>query len=429
MSSTNTITLFKEYMEEKNFSKNIIEYNIKVVSLLYKKVLLPQNKELYSIDIYTFEEFTDMVDIIDKDLSGRSGIIKILEAMLILTEFLKNNKMIKGGKIAYYRRIFTNTSYYIEKYDNIKGKKDDIKQFIKKVTKNKLSYQFLRILDEVNVNEFDTIKEIIQILDTENYENSNSNLVKALQNIGFIKFKNNNIHLDKRGRAILRLECEEKYVAILYSLIYEANWNRILGKQDINIYEIISILATCFMRNDCLKLSNCSKYNNILDSLNDNIRFFNLIKHRENEEIFNYVFLNMGIIQYKYINNERVYFATKFGKNILTLLYKENQWFIREKLNEVTSSIKQKNIYEIEEKSVNFIKIFGENSIILDYIGQIYILKKEYKIAYDILIYAYEISSRQGKNAKKILSHIITCCKKLEFIKEEKLYERRYKYI
>lgn len=431
MSSMNSISLFKEYMENEKISPDKVEYNIKVVTLLYNNVLLPLNKELNDIDIYAIDEFTDRVDIIDKFLEGRNGIEMLLEALLLLTEFLKTNKLIKGGKIAYYRRIFINKDYYLDKYDSIKGKRDNVKEFIKRISKNRISYLFTRLVEDINVNPFTTVIEVEASIDEESSMEVPPTLLKVLQNINLIEKKGKKIIASKNGRALLRLESEERYSAILYSLIYKVNWKDIYSNNLVNINEIIAIVCSLFNKNDYLySESNCyCPVDNVLESSKDNIRFNKFLRVDETNEIFQMLFVNMGIVSKSIHADKDIYSLTKLGKNIMKILYNENECYIKAKLDKINSLIKNKELDRLEVEILSYINVFGGSTIMWDYLGQIYILKKSYKKAYDILLYAYETSSKQGKDARKSLSHLIICCRKLQFNMEEEKYEKKYKLI
>lgn len=431
MSSVSNISLFKDYMEKENFPLDIVEYNIKVVMLLYNNILSPLNKELYDIDIYAIEEFTDRIDIIDNYLLGRKGIVMLLDALLVLTEFLKTKKLIKGGKIAYYRRIFINKDYYIDKYDSIKGKKDNVKEFIKKISKNKLSYLFTRLVEDINVHTFKTIVEVESSLDEGSTIEINSTLYKMLEDINLIEKKGKKTIASKKGRALLRLDSEERYAAILYAFLYKVKWNEINNNCKVDINELIAVTSSLFMKNDYLYREdfNLNTTDKPLNFSNDNKRLNILLNCEMKSEIFDMVFINMGIVNKNLMENKEVYSLTALGRNILKLLYTENEWFMKNKLDKINLLIKNKSFDELEKEIIYYIKIFGSNTVMWDYLGQLYILKKLYKEAYDILLYAYETSSKRGKDAKKSLSHLIICCRKLQFNIEEEKYEKKYRLI
>lgn len=421
------ILLFKKYMEKSSVDIEKIEYNIKAVELFYKYELLPINKGFDNIDLYIFDEFTDKVDILDKSLGGRDGISALLSAMLLLTEFLKSEKIIKGGKIAYYRKIFKNKEYYINKYDSSKGKNDVAKDFIKEIVKNKLSYLFTRIVDDINVNSFPTLKEIVEILDNDIQIEENNILIKILENSDLIAKKGRGYMTTRKGRAFLRLEPEEKYASILYIFIYKLNWEDIF-KEDVNILKSILTISSIFSEKSCIDISESNIDDNILSLCKEDVRFNLLIKDTINYDIFNIIFIGMGIVEKENIFNKKEYKVSSFGGNILKLLYKENKWLSKEKIKSIETFIKNKQIDDLEIEIIDFIKIFGGSSSLWGYLGQIYIIKKSYEKAYSVLLYAYE-TSRNTKQSKKILSNIIACCRKLNFNREEKIYEKKYNLI
>lgn len=431
MSSKSIMSLFNEYMQNQKIDKTIIDFNIKVIELLSINVLIPQNKDLDNIDIYAFEEFTDLVDIIDSELQGREGIVLILNAMLILTEFLKTEKYIKGGKIAYYRRIFTNTDYYIDKYESIKGKKDNVKEFIRRVTKNRLSYNLIRLLENVNVNSYKTIKDVEEILGEESINENSSIIIEILKCINLIEQKGKKTVVSKRGRALLRLEPEERYSAIFYSFLYEINWLETSNANISSTNEAIAILSSVFIRSNYICVNGHKPLNNIhpLNYSKDSIRLESFLKDNGNRVIFEVLFLNMGIIKKETKKESDMYYVTEFGRNILKLIYGENEGYLKSNIDRIRLLIKEKNYKSVEIEIIKFIRIFGESTIMWDYLGQMLIIRKEYKEAYKILSHAYDTSIKTGRIAKQTLSHLIICCRRLEFNNEEEMYGKKYRMI
>ena len=116
MTDKEKLMAFEKYMRDAGYDKDTIEFNLKVVKLLINRVLFFFQESLETIDSFCFEEFTDMITMIDSEFGGRDGISKILDAMMVLTEFLKVNKLIKGGKIAYYKKMFSDVNYYLDKF-------------------------------------------------------------------------------------------------------------------------------------------------------------------------------------------------------------------------------------------------------------------------------------------------------------------------
>lgn len=424
---SNTILLFKKYMEKDNLDIVDINYNLKVVELFYKHILLPTNKGFDNIDMYIFDEFTDRIDIFDKSLGGREKIESILSAMLLLTEFLKSERMIKGGKIAYYRKIFKNKEYYLDKYDNIKNKKNLVKDFIKEVSKNKISYVITRIIDDINVTEFLTLKNIVRVLDGELELENNNIVIKILKEIELIEEKGKGYITTKKGRALLRLDPEEKYASILYIFIYKLNWSNILG-EDIASIENVLTINSIFNRENSLNVSEKHLDNSILSLSDDSIRFKLLINNINNYKFLKTVFIDMGIINVELVSNKKEYSLSRFGKDILKLLYNDNNLVAKKKIKNIEVFIKSRQIENLENEIISFIKIFGNNYSLWAYLGQIYIIKGDYNNAYSILVYSYE-GSKNIKLSKRILTNIIICCRKLNFNKEEKLYEKKYNLI
>ncbi|WDU83890.1 hypothetical protein [Caloramator sp. Dgby_cultured_2] len=140
MKDQEKIVLFKEYMKQNGFDEKRINFNVKVVTTFKNNILDYFDETLDNFDSFTFDEFTDKVSLIDDEFGGREKIPLILNAMLDLTEFLKEYKFIKGGKIAYYKRMFTDVEYYLQKYDMLKGRKSEAKETIK----NYLNSEFVK---------------------------------------------------------------------------------------------------------------------------------------------------------------------------------------------------------------------------------------------------------------------------------------------
>ncbi|EYE89242.1 hypothetical protein Q428_03570 [Fervidicella metallireducens AeB] len=264
MTDKEKIILFENYLREKGYEEEKIKYNILVVKLLVQEVLYYFEENLENIDTYTFEEFTDMIRLIDDELGGRNGIAKILDCMLELTEFLKINKMIKGGKIAHYKRMFSNIDYYLDKYDMMTGRKDDTKEFLKRATDNKFSHNVIKLIEDVNVYEFKTMEYIDKILSdipfSKKEYNDDINLLKrVLISLNLIDEKNGQIDVTKKGRTVSRLPVDEKYAAILFLLIFDTNWNKVIfdtfnmPENAFDYSEVIHLISTIFInKNDII---------------------------------------------------------------------------------------------------------------------------------------------------------------------------------
>ncbi|MEF9951257.1 MAG: hypothetical protein RR840_06995 [Clostridium sp.] len=427
MSSIYIIDGFKDYMKEVNIDDNLISYNLRVLRVFNDRILMPQGKTLDNIDVYAFEEFTDLIDIIDKELGGKGGIVNILDTFLMLTEYLKSTKLIKGGKIAYYRRIFTNTEYYIDKYESIKGKKDGSKEFIKKITKNRFSQNIVRLLEEVNIHSFTSTKIIEELLDDEYESESKSEYVDLLVSLDFLSHKGKRIITSKKGRALLRLEAEERYAAILYSLIYEAKWFEAAKEDRKYILKAISTVSSIFLSSKSINPKNHSyEDNGYLIICDSNYRLSSFLEISKNKTIFDIVFIGLGIV----IKDEfGSYCLSDFGKVIMKLLSVENEIYLKHRLNKINKLLKNKQYLNLEGEIINFILVFGESTTILDYLGQVLIIKGKYKEAYRILSYGYEKSDMQSPRAKKTLTHLILCCRKLEFKGQEGKYIKKLNLI
>ncbi|MEG0128797.1 MAG: hypothetical protein RSA01_00160 [Clostridium sp.] len=427
MSSTYIIDGFRSYMEGINLEKSQVDYNIKVMRTFLNTVLSPQGKDLDSIDIYAFEEFTDLTEVIDNDLGGKSGIGLILDAFLNLTEYLKINKIIKGGKIAYYRRIFTNKEYYLDKYEAIKGKKDGTREYIRKITKNRISQNIVRVLEDINTNEIKLLRDIENVLDEE-YENEAApEVIDLLKSIEFITYKGKRMVTTKKGRAILRLEPEERYAGILYAFIYEAIWFDSIKLDKPYILKAISSVSSIFQLDEDINILNYSiDEEGYLVVCNNSYRLSRFLESSRNKLIFDVLFVGLGMVKKV---NDQTYSLTLIGSIILKLLSSESEAYLKYRLKRIDTLLKNKNYSNLESEILDFIVVFGESSTMIDYLGQILILKSKYKDAYKVLSYGYERAEMKSSRAKKILTHLIICCRKLEFKGEEGNYTKKLNLI
>lgn len=439
MTDAEKLMAYAKYMRDKNYDENRVNYNLLVVRLLVNRVLSIFRQSLENIDTYSFEEFTDMATLIDDQLGGREGIPRMLEAMQDLTEFLKVNKLIKGGKIAHYKRMFSNVDYYLDKYDMITGRKDDTKEFIKTITTNRFSSSLLRVLEDVNVYEIKTIEKMDKLLNDVPLGNRESkeetSIIKnILMKLSLLEMKNEQIEITKKGRAISRLSMEEKYAAIIYSMLYNLDWKNVFEDNDITdssieFNVIRDIMASVFHKkkevaingND---LKNLNEEDILVEIANDRFRIARIETVPFGFRVMDIFFVGMGLIE---INpgepGEIIYSATPLGENVFKLMYTESCWWMKNSLDIIKYVIKDKKYDEAEIKILEFLSTYGGNIVVWDYLGQLLLLKKNYKYAYNVLKNAYETSSKRGKAARSALYHLVLCCRKLKLEEDVKNYE------
>jgi TolA-binding protein len=91
--------------------------------------------------------------------------------------------------------------------------------------------------------------------------------------------------------------------------------------------------------------------------------------------------------------------------------------------------IKDKNFDKAEISMLEFISTYGGNIVVWDYLGQLLMIKKNYKHAYLVLKHGYENSSKRGKAAKSTLYHLVLCCRKLKYEDDIAIYEGQLQFI
>lgn len=430
---------FENYMREKNIEDNKVKYNIKVVSLLISEVLYIFKQELESIDVYSFEEFTDMITLIDEELGGRNGIICMLEAMQELTLFLKENKYIKGGKIAYYKRMFSKTDYYLDKYDMMTGKKDDSRNFIKKITTSKLSSSVINLIEEINLYEYDTINKIDKLLNDVPFGKSEMDSVTILIkymliDLNLMEEKNGSIEITKKGRAFSRLSIEERYGALIHLMFTNVDWRNVVklngyDNTNIDFVKYLNVITSIFNRKKEVELNfdvmkNIDEESMLVEISSDRFRLARVESMTCGMQIMDTCFIGMGIIDFTTKKNgDIIYNVTVLGQDILRLIYGDCAWYMKSQISIIGELIKNKKFDEAEAEIIDFLSVFGTNIIIWSYLGQLLMIKKQYKYAYTVLKYGYENSSKRGKSAKTILYYLVMCCRKLKLKEDIKNYE------
>lgn len=448
MDDREILVQFEKYMQEKKLPEDKIQYNVKVASLLSNEVLFIFEQDLATIDTYCFEEFTDMVRVIDNELGGREGIRTMLEAMLLMTEFLKENKWIRGGKIAYYRRMFSNTDYYLDKYDMMTGRKDDTKNFIKEISQNMLCNQIVNLIEEVNVYDFDTILKVDKLLGDVPFGKNGSDGVTdllrcMLLDLKLLEMRDGTMITTKKGRAFSRLDIDCRYGALLFLILDRVDWNHVIrlsGIQNdsIDFVDFKNSIVTAFsgvpeVSINLTEMKSIPQELMFVEIASERFRIARAEAMTCGMQLLDIVFIGMGLIDFRTelggstnaSSNEVVYRTTELGQNILKLLQNEMSltWSMRDSIGSITLMVERKNYEEAEKEIVHFLSVYGGNIKVWSYLGQLLVIKKKYKQAYQVLKNAYEHSSKRGKTAKTVLYYLVMCCRKLKLVEDLKNYE------
>jgi hypothetical protein len=439
MTEKEKMLMYEKYMRDRNFSPEKIKYNLSVVECLSSQVLVVFGQGLENIDTYSFEEFTDMVMLIDDKLGGREGISKMLEAMMDLTECLKLNKLIKGGKIAHYKRMFSDLDYYIDKYDMMTGRKDDTKEYIKTITTNRFSSAVIKIADDINVYEFETLEKIEKILNDVPFEQKELNdeikIIKhILIDLRLFDEKNGQMETTKKGRALSRLAAEERYGALVYLLLYNVNWNNVISQYssrdvEMDFNNALYILASIFNKTKEIILNveamkDISEEEILHEISTEKFRIAKIESMPYGYTILDICFIGMGLMEIeKGKDAEIIYRATGFGQQIFKIIYSEGALIMRNNIETIRYMIKNRKYDKAEVAILEFLSTYGGNVVIWDYFGQLLLLKRNYRYAYTVLKNAYENSSKRGRAAKSVLYHLVLCCRKLQLKDDIENYE------
>lgn len=444
MTDKEKINLFKQYMIDKGIDEETVNYNIKVVELLSSEVLYYFKESIENIDTFTFEEFTDMTEVINNKLGGREGIPKMLKGLLEMTEFLKSQRLIKGGKIAHYKKMFSNVDYYLDKYDRMTGRRDDSKEYFKDILSIRFTSEVVKIVEDVNVYDFSTLKLVDKLLNDIPVQKMEEEidteiLREVLINLNLIEKKGNVYETSKRGRVFSRLSIEEQYAAILYMLLYRVKWEYIFNEKNSNssfdIKEYIKIMASVFYKRNKLSilpqnLNNINQEDVLIEMASEKYRVVRAETHSDSKYIFIICFKGLGVLD-RYFDTEEgmTYIVSDFGQEILKEIYKDEIYCMRSKVNVIEAKIKNKRYDEAEKHILNYILVYGGNTVMWDYLGQILLVKKSYRYAYSVLKYGYENSSKRGKTSKSILYHLVLCCKKLKLEDDINTYEAKLQHM
>lgn len=444
MNDKEILKSYEKYMEQNGFNENKIKYNIMVAKLLSDEVLYIFQQNLGTIDTYSFEEFTDMTGVIDKNLGGRDGIPSMLKALLELTEFLKAARIIKGGKIAYYKKMFSKSDYYLDKYDTMTGKKDDTKEFIKYITTNKFALEVINIVEDINVYDFPTIDIIDRVLNDIPIEKDvDCTYLQIVQQMlvssKLLEEKNGDLIATKKGRCLSRLRVEERYAALLYLFFYSIDWNSVTsstGKhENAEISHILEIFS-CIYKNQLevaltvKSIPDVDEEKMLIEISKERFRIARAESMPYGSTIIDICLEGMGLISISRGSGEELLYKTsEFGQQIFKLAYSQCELNMKFMVENIGYKLRDRKYDDAEKKLIEYLATYGGNNIVWDYMGQLLLLKKNFKMAYQVLKYAYESSSKRGKISHAILYHLVLCCRKLKLDDDIKNYEEKLQSI
>lgn len=444
MTNNEKIIMFGNYMRDKHMDESTVAFNCRVVEMLLSNVLVYFNQNLESIDSYSFEEFTDMITLIDEELGGRNGIPKLMSAMQELTEFLKKYKLIKGGKIAYYKRMFSNCDYYLDKYDMMTGKKDNSKEFIKDITQNKFSNTILNLVDDINVYKFNVINIVDKILNDVPFSECDDKdevefIKNILEDLNLIEEKYGQIDITKKGRMLSRLSADERYAGLIDLMFHHVNWSNVLKfyikkEEYIEFSEVNDILTSIFYRERSVAIDlqyerNIKEEEYLIEIADPKFRIAKIESIICGSKLLSICFAGMGLIDINYEDNKIIYSSTELGQNIFKLAINQCKLNIKNKIDVISYLLKNKNYEKAETKIIEFLSTYGGNTMIWNYLGQILMLKRDYKKAYVVLKHGYEKSTKKSKASKSTLYHLVLCCRKLKLENDIKNYEKKLQSI
>jgi hypothetical protein len=430
---------YENYLRTKKMDDENVKYHLLVVRLLSSEVLVYFSEQLNTIDNYCFEEFTDKVNIINDKLGGREGIPRMLDSLLEFTEFLKQTRLIKGGKIAYYKRMFSDKVGCLDKYDRMTGKKDDSKEYIRSLVNTRFCSKVLEIVEDVNLYEFPTMNLVEKIINDvpmdKGEDDENAALLKGiLDGAGFIQLKNGAVDITKKGRAFSRLDIDERYAILLHLLISRSNWDHTLWSHDrrISVEEFDSLIgafSSVFSKNkelviDMGIIKDFNSENAAIEIAKDRFRIARAEALSYGSIIIDMAFSGMGLIEISIgRGGDLIYRPSSFGSKVFYAIYIENSYGLKSSMDIIGIMIKRKEYERAEAEILNYLCTYGSSIVLWNYLGQLYLIKKEYKCAYNVLKYAYENSSKRGKAAKSVLYHLVLCCRKLNLKEDVESYE------
>lgn len=439
MTDKEIIMSYENYLRTKGIDNEKVKYHLLVVRLLSSEVLVFFNEQLNTIDSYCFEEFTDKINTINDKLGGRDGIPKMLDSLLEFTEFLKQARLIKGGKIAYYKRMFSDKEGCLDKYDRMTGKKDDSKEYIRSLVNRRFCSRVLEIVEDVNLYEFKTMSLVEKIINDvpmdKSEDDENAALLKGiLEGAGFVQLINGAVDITKRGRAFSRLSIDERYAVLLHLLTCGSNWEHALWSHDRRIRReefdcIMGAFSSVFSKNkelviDMGIIKDLNSENAAIEISKDRFRIARAESLPYGGTIIDMAFFGMGLIEISIgIGGELIYTPSSFGSRIFNAIYLENSYGLKSSIDIIGIMIRRKEYERAEAEILNYLCTYGGSIVLWNYLGQLYLIKKEYKSAYNVLKHAYENSSKRGKAAKSVLYHLVLCCRKLNLKEDIESYE------
>lgn len=440
MSDKEKLLLFENYMRERNYAEQAIKFNLNVVKRLITSVLFVFQQSLEEIDTFSFEEFTDMIQLINEEFGGREGIPAMLDAMLSLTECLKENKLIKGGKIAYYKRMFSKKDYYLEKYDMLTGIRDDSKNYIKRLSEESVPKYFSKTVENFNMFDIRTIHIIDKFLDDipfeENEKDEKFYIIKSfLIEMDLIEKRGGLLDTTKKGRSLSRLQIDQRYAVILYMMLYESKWKYIFEKiyRRISAEDIDTIrptAASIFHENNAVVINRNNEVSEknieFLEIASDEFRLRKVLQSQNNKLLFEIAYIDMGlIIKNTLEDGSEIFEASEYGKSIFKEINRMEYSSMKLGIEAIALLYGDKKYNMAEDRIINFTIRYGTNPQTLCFLGQIMIIRKRYEEAYEVLKFAYSSSSSRSKSARVILYYLVICCKKLNLGKDTESYEKK----
>jgi tetratricopeptide (TPR) repeat protein len=337
--------------------------------------------------------------------------------------------------------MFSNTDYYLDKYDMMTGNKDDTKEFIRYTAGNAFSMNVIHFAEETNLYEVETLNRIDKILNDVPFSKKEMcdeiEIIKeVLIDTKLLEFKGGQYEATKKGRAVSRLSIEERYAALLFLFIYNANWDRIMTKifnekVEVDIQCIFKIFSTIFSKNMevHIKLEDIHKINEkelLLEIASLGFRIAKAEALQYGSVIIDICLLGFGLIDIQNSNfSEIAYKANNFSQSVFKVMLKDFTWNMKTDIESIGKLIKSKKYDKAEQSIMDYISNYGDNIIVWDYWGQILLLKKDYENAYIVLKHAYEVSSKKGRGAKTALYHLVLCCRKLKLFDDIESYEQK----
>jgi hypothetical protein len=254
--------------------------------------------------------------------------------------------------------MFSDLNYYLDKYDMMTGRKDDTKEYIKTITTNRFSASIIKIADETNVYDFDTLEKIEKILNDVPFENKELNdeikLIKCiLTDLRLFEEKNGAMETTKKGRALSRLTAEERYGALIYLILYNVDWINVMRLYINNTYEIdfksiINILSSIFRKGKEIivnvdSLKGLNEENILLEVSSDRFRIARIESMPLGHMLLNICFVGMGLLEMQVQTDANVIYRTNgFGQQIFMIIFNEHTWEMKNEKESIRYLIKNR---------------------------------------------------------------------------------------